>query len=111
NVGGKANIINGVKDHVHLLVQLIPTISISEFVRILKANSSKWVHEDKGIPRAKFGWQSGYACFSVSQSNLSSAHRYIAKQEVHHQKVSFQEEFLRFLKEHEIEYDERYIWE
>ena len=110
-LGGKTLIVNGVADHVHLLVQLPATISVAEFVRDIKANSSKWMHEQMGIPRSKFSWQTGYGCFSESKSNLSNAQKYIAKQEEHHRKVSFQEEFLLFLKQHEIDYDEKYIWE
>jgi putative transposase len=110
-LGGKTLIVNGVADHVHLLVQLPATISVAEFVRDIKANSSKWMHEEMGIPRSKFSWQTGYGCFSVSKSNLSNAQKYIAKQEEHHRKISFQEEFLLFLKQHEIAYDEKYIWE
>jgi len=110
-LGGKALIVNGVADHVHMLVQLLATISVAEFVRDLKANSSKWMHQEMKIPHSKFGWQTGYGCFSVSKSNLSNAQKYIAKQEEHHQTISFQEEFLLFLKQHEITYDEKYIWD
>jgi putative transposase len=77
---------------------------------VLKTNSSRWVHE-KWPFRATFGWQTGYGAFSVSQSNISSVLRYIANQEEHHRKVSFQEEFIAYLRKHGIEYDERYIWQ
>jgi hypothetical protein len=79
-------------------------------MRVLKTNSSRWIHE-KWPSRSAFGWQTGYGAFSVSQSNVSAVLRYIANQEEHHRKVSFQEEFVTYLQRHGIEYDERYIWE
>ena len=103
-------LINGTADHVHLLLRLPPTVSVSEAMRVLKTNSSRWIHE-KWKSRRAFGWQIGYAAFSVSQSNASAVLQYIAAQEEHHRKVSFQQELVGFLKKHGIEYDERYIWE
>jgi len=107
---GKTSIVNGTPDHVHLLVQLPPALALSDAMRILKTNSSKWVH-DRWPVRSKFGWQTGYGAFSVSKSNADAVSRYIADQEEHHRKKTFQAEFLEYLKKHEIEYDERYIWE
>jgi hypothetical protein len=75
----------------------------------LKANSSKWAHEN-GPEHRKFAWQSGYSAFSVSRSGTEEVICYIENQEEHHRKFSFQEELLALLKKHEIEYDERYIW-
>jgi putative transposase len=106
---GTALIINGTADHVHLLIALPPTLSLSESMRILKTNSSRWVHE-KLCSHSAFGWQAGFGAFSVSQSNVPAVSKYIAYQEEHHRKISFQEEFLTFLKKHGIEYDERYLW-
>jgi REP element-mobilizing transposase RayT len=110
NLKGKALLINGMVDHVHLLFDLPPSICISEALRIIKANSSGWVHE-KWPSRQNFAWQIGYAAFSVSQSNVRQVYNYIANQEKHHRKVSFKEELLAFLKKHNIQYDERFIWE
>ena len=108
---GKALIVNGMADHVHLLCQLSPAHCISDIMRIIKTNSSKWVHEERKIPRANFGWQTGYGAFSISKSRIDSVYKYITDQEHHHKKISFQEEFLSFLKHHGISYEERYIWE
>ena len=99
--------VNGTDDHVHLLLSMPPTISTSDAMRVLKTNSSKWVHDARRKP---FGWQAGYGAFSVSKSNVEAVSRYIAEQEEHHRKVSFKEEFVSFLKRHGVEYDERFIW-
>lgn len=107
---GTPILINGPIDHVHLLLALPPTLALSDLMRVLKTNSSKWTHET--FPSASdFGWQSGYAAFSVSESNVAAVERYIANQEQHHKTVSFQEEYLAFLKRHGIAYDPRYGWE
>jgi len=78
-------------------------------LRLLKTNSSKWVHETF-VERRNFGWQDGYSAFSVSYSNVDRVRGYIAEQEQHHRRVSFQDEWLEFLKRHNVEYDERYVW-
>ncbi|HEX9988382.1 MAG TPA: IS200/IS605 family transposase [Chloroflexia bacterium] len=109
-MGGKPLIINGMKDHVHLLVALPATVAIADLIRVVKANSSRWAHE-KWPERHGFGWQQGYGAFSVSKSAIKDVEENIANQEEHHRKVSFQEEFLALLKRHDIPYDERYIWE
>ena len=107
---GAALFINGVADHVHILASLPATAAPSEFVGKLKANSSKWMHENFPEQRA-FAWQLGYSAFSVSVSQKQGVLDYIAGQEEHHRKVSFQEELIWFLKKHEIEYDERHVFE
>jgi putative transposase len=109
-LNGTAFAINGPTDHVHLLLALPPNLALSEAMRVLKTNSSRWVREQWPQRRA-FAWQTGYGAFSVSQSNADQVCAYIADQEEHHRLVSFQEEFLAFLKRHGIAYDERYIWE
>ena len=105
---GTALIVNGTADHVHMLARLRPVHSAAEVVRIIKANSSRWVHEKWD---REFGWQTGYGVFSVSESNVEAVKKYIAEQEEHHQKHSFQEEFVAFLKRNNVAYDERYIWD
>ena len=107
---GRAFAINGTADHVHMLVSLPPAVSISEAMRVLKASSSKWVHE-KWPNRKSFSWQTGYGAFSVSRSNVPGVVKYINSQERHHQRITFQEEFAAFLKKHGIEYDSTSLWE
>jgi REP element-mobilizing transposase RayT len=100
--------INAVADHAHLLVRLPPTLALADVMRVLKASSSKWINETKGRNR-KFGWQDGYAAFTVSQSQMSRVAAYVRNQAVHHQTKSFRDELVSFLKRHEVAYDERYL--
>jgi putative transposase len=102
--------VGGMPDHIHLLASINKELSISAVLRILKSNSSKWVHEN--FPKHKsFAWQAGYGAFAVSFSGLHTVDAYIANQEEHHRKTDFKKEFLTLLERHEIEYDERYIWD
>ena len=109
-LGGTALLINGPADHVHILMLSPAKIALSEMMGKLKANSSGWVHREFPAKRA-FAWQTGFAAFSVSLSQKQAVLDYIAGQEEHHRKLSFKEEFIAFLQKHEVEYDERYIWE
>jgi putative transposase len=109
-VGGNALLINGTNDHLHALLELPHSLSVSDAMRLLKTNSSRWVHR-KWPGHRDFAWQTGYAAFSVSRSNLPAALKYIREQEKHHRKVSFQDELLSFLEKHEIKYDKRFLWE
>ncbi len=97
----------GMPDHVHLLVSLARTMSTSEMARLMKANSSSWLRTE-GRPDIR--WQDGYGAFSVSQSNLESVREYLAAQEEHHRKLSFQDEFRELLRRHQISWDENYVW-
>lgn len=106
---GKALAIGGAADHVHLLVSLPPTVAVSDALRDIKANSSRWGHETWPA-RLAFGWQTGYAAFSVSPSNREAVERYIADQQKHHRKFTFQEEFIALLEKHGVAYDPRYVW-
>ena len=106
----KAIEIGGVEDHVHLLLSLPSTLAIAKALQLIKGGSSKWVHETFPEHRL-FGWQEKYGAFSVSVSQLDNIIRYIKGQAEHHEKMTFQEEFLALLKKHRIEYDERYLWE
>ncbi len=106
---GTALLINGTADHVHMLVRIPTDHSTAEMARIIKTNSSKWVHQ-KWPDHQDFAWQAGYGAFSVSASNVDAVTLYISGQEQHHHKRSFQEEFVAFLKKNGVAYDERYIW-
>lgn len=107
--GGVAHIINGTKDHVHMLISIPTDMSVADMMRFVKGSSSRWVHKEIAGTRG-LGWQTGYSVFSVSRSMFKQVHRYIARQEEHHRKVSFKEELIAFLKKHEFEYDEKYLW-
>ena len=106
---GTSLIVNGVADHVHMFARLRQDKAIADVLRDIKANSSGWIH-DCFPELSKFAWQTGYAAFTVSKSQIGVVQRYIATQEAHHQKVTFQEELIALLKAHEIEFDERYLW-
>ena len=108
NLGGTPVAIGGVDDHVHLLVGLRATHRLADMLREIKSVSSKWVHEELSKPL--FSWQEGYAAFTVSPSQIEAVKRYIANQEEHHHKKTFQEEYLEFLKLSGVEYDEKYLW-
>jgi len=103
-----ALLINGISDHVHMLVRLRPSHSASEIMRVVKTNSSRWARE-KHSP--SFAWQTGYGVFSVSESSVPEVTKYIAGQQEHHKKHSFEEEFVAFLKKNHVEYDPRYMWD
>jgi len=106
--GHQSIIVNGVADHVHILLGMKPSIALSDIVRDIKNNSSKFITEKKWT-RNRFEWQTGYGAFSYSHSQLSKIYRYIQDQERHHQKRSFKEEYIDLLQHFDIAYDERYI--
>jgi len=98
--------IGGTDDHIHLLIQIPPSLALAKAVNAVKSNSSRWASEE-GFP---FAWQQGYAAFSVSASNLPAVTRYIQNQEAHHKKMSFETEFLALLKKHGVEYDPKFVF-
>ena len=100
----------GMPDHVHLLVSLSRESSVSDILRQIKGSSSRWIHET--IPELRgFAWQAGYAAFAVSYSHIEAVKRNIGNQADHHRTVTFQEEYLAFLRRHEIKFEERYLWD
>ena len=99
----------GVEDHVHILLSLPAMLAVSKAMQLIKGGSSKWIHENFPGYR-EFAWQEEYGAFSVSVSQLDKTIEYIKRQEAHHRKMTFQEEFLALLKKHRIEYDGRYLW-
>ena len=103
-------IVGGVEDHVHLLCALSRTCNAAGLVKELKRSSSLWL-KTKGPELSEFAWQNGYGIFSVGFSQIESVRDYIAGQEEHHRKVSFQDELRQLLRRYEIEFDERYVWD
>ena len=101
--------IKRMSDHIHILIGMRPTQSISELMQTIKANSSKWINE-KMFLKVKFEWQEGYGAFSYSKSHVQNVINYIQNQEERHKIKTFQEEYLEFLEAFEVEYDERYIF-
>lgn len=97
----------GIPDHIHLLVRLAADRPVSDVIRDIKSNSSGWLH-DRGI--MPFSWQDGYGAFTLGPSAIPAVTAYIANQAEHHVKESFCDEFLAMLTEHEVEYDEKYLW-
>jgi putative transposase len=103
-------VVGGCDDHVHALFALSRNHSIAQIVKEIKRTSSAWIRR---VERrySKFHWQAGYGAFSVSQSHVAQVQSYIMRQEQHHRRKTFQDEFRAFLKKYEIEYDERYVWD
>jgi putative transposase len=99
--------INGTADHVHLLVRLRPTISVSEFLSKLKSSSSGWA---KRQTKGRFAWQSRYGAFTVSESQVDHVRRYIRNQQKHHQRMTVEQEFKALLSAHQIDFDEAHLW-
>jgi len=109
NHGHKVLSIGGVSDHIHLLFGFRPTQSLSDLMQNVKRNSSEWINKEKFV-MGKFSWQEGYGAFSYSKSQISQVMQYIEKQETHHQKRTFIEEYKKILNDFDIDYDERYIF-
>ena len=110
NLDSPALIVGGVADHIHVLCRLAKTLSVADLVRELKRESSKWVKE-QSAKLTSFFWQNGYGAFSISPGHVNGLIEYIQKQEEHHRKESFQDEFRRLLRKYGIEYDEKYVWD
>ena len=110
NEAQKLIAINGMPDHIHLLVGLKPTIALSNLVRDIKANSSRFVNEKSWI-KGKFEWQHGFGAFSYSHSQLDTIINYINNQEEHHKKKTFKEEYISFLQHFHIEFKTEYIFD
>jgi REP element-mobilizing transposase RayT len=102
--------IGGVEDHVHILAKLSPVLAIADVVRQTKASTSKHVNTLE-LVAGKFQWQTGYAVFSVSHSDVGSVQWYVRNQETHHRKSTFREEFVQLLERHGVEYDSQYLFE
>jgi len=110
NLGCQSLIVGGMADHVHLLFQLSRTMTVAEAVGKIKSTSSLWINQTRALP-TPFHWQAGYAAFSVSQSNVDAVREYIRRQPEHHAKQSFQDELRAWLRQYQIDWDERYVWD
>jgi putative transposase len=109
-VDSPALLIGGVEDHIHILALLSRKYAIKDVVLQSKTETSKWLKKQVGQSR-DFGWQAGYGAFSVSQSNVEQVKQYIAAQEDHHRKMSFQDEFREMCRRHGFSIDEHYVWD
>lgn len=110
NTGAKSLAVGGWNDHVHLFFGMPPTLLIPELVNRVKANSSKWVNENR-LMKGKFRWQSGYGAFSYSKNQRDIIIKYIKNQEEHHRSMSFKEEYVKTLTDFGVDYDARYLFE
>jgi len=107
--GQKLLSINGMSDHLHILIGLRPALALADLVRDIKSDSSDWINR-KRLSRGKFAWQEGYGAFSYGHSQLDMIIRYIQNQERHHRRRSFRDEYLTLLKKFEIEFREEYVF-
>ena len=109
NKNQKLMIINGMPDHIHILIGTKPNCTLSDLVRDIKANSSKWINQ-KQLIKGKFEWQTGFGAFTVNQSGVNNVVDYIKNQEKHHRKKSFREEYIDSLNAYEIDFNSEYIF-
>ncbi len=109
NKNQKLMAVNGMPDHIHLLIGLKPDCCLSDLIRDVKANSSRFIKDKNFVPEI-FEWQKGFGAFSVGQRELTTIINYIKNQEEHHKMVSFRKEYIRFLREHEIDFKSEYIF-
>ncbi|NQU32338.1 MAG: IS200/IS605 family transposase [Bacteroidetes bacterium] len=107
--GHKLYVINGMNDHIHLLISMTPKQAPSDLMYNLKRSSSLWINKNR-LSIGKFSWQEGFGAFSLGKSQLQEKIKYIEEQQHHHMKATFREEYLQFLKENDIEFDDRYIF-
>jgi REP element-mobilizing transposase RayT len=110
NEGQKLIAINGVSDHIHILIGIKPNKALSDLVRDIKANSSRFINE-KAWVNGKFEWQTGFGAFSYSHSNLTNVIRYIQNQEEHHKAKTYKEEYVAFLEAFDVDYKTEFIFD
>jgi len=106
----KSIIVGGMPDHIHVFIGLRPSMAISDIVRDIKNNSSNFINE-RGFVKGNFSWQEGYGAFSYSHSQIGNVYNYVLNQENHHHIKTFKEEYFEFLKEFEIDFNEKYLFE
>ena len=105
--GGTVLIINSMPDHVHILIALPPDVSVSDLMKFVKANSSRWMKQRFEM---SLGWQKGFGSFTVSRSGVDAVAKYIRDQEIHHRKMDFRNEFVSMLEKNQVEFDEEFLW-
>lgn len=110
NQGQKLISINGMPDHIHILIGLRPAMALADLVREIKADSTNYINENRWV-NGRFNWQEGYGAFSYGHSQLSTVIRYIQNQETHHQKRSFKKEYLTLLRKFDIAFNDKYVFE
>ena len=108
--GGVLLVAGGIEDHIHVYADYPKTLALSQFVNVIKSNSSRWIRE-RTDSMLNFHWQSGYGGFSVDRRRDEALHEYIVNQEQHHKTMTFQEEYVRLLRRHSIPYDSRYVFD
>jgi REP element-mobilizing transposase RayT len=101
--------INGMPDHLHMFIGFQPVDHMSELIKVVKGESSKWI-KDNGLVRGNFRWQEGYGAFSYSRSHIDRVYHYIQRQKEHHKKKTFRDEYIELLKSYGVDYDDRYIF-
>ena len=109
NTGTKVLAIYANPDHIHVLIGMNPTISLSELVQKIKANSAKYINQS-GLVKGRFSWQEGYGAFSYAKSQIDRVVQYILNQPEHHKRMTFKEEYLQFLKEFDVAFDPKYVF-
>ena len=107
--GQKSIIVNGVGDQIHCFIGLKPSMSLSELIRDVKNNSSKFINENQ-LVKGKFQWQEGFGAFSYATSQVKNVYNYILNQEEHHKKSTFKEEYIDLLETYEVEYEDDYLF-
>ncbi len=110
HMGSPLLAMGGVADHVHMLVSLNKTVTLSELMLNIKRDSSKWI-KDNGPALGAFGWQDGYFAFSIGESGVEALRSYIANQKEHHNTIDFKDEVRSVLRKYNVEWDERYVWD
>ena len=101
--------LNGMPDHIHILSDLHPTISLSNYIKDIKVSSSIWMKESGKFPLFR-GWAEGYGVFSCAERDKENVVRYIKNQKEHHRKIDYREEYIRLLEDHKIKYDDKYLF-
>jgi REP element-mobilizing transposase RayT len=110
NKGQKMLAINGISNHIHIFINMKPNCCLSDLVREVKKSSNEFINENK-LTKSKFSWQEGYGAFSYNHSQIDIIIKYVMNQKEHHKKQNFRDEYIKFLKDFYIQYDEKYLFD